>query len=416
MRRNAIIVDPYLGARDFAPAFAARGVSPVAVFSSATPLSSMDWVPEQTEAFCATHFHDRDFESLLATVRAYDPLCIVPANEAAVELADQLVEELTPDLGNTPGTVAARRDKWQQGQALQTAGVPHLRQVCTDDPAVVADWVGTNGLQNAPLVFKPTRSAGTDSVYLVQSGEDWRPHFDRILGAVNRMGVVNEAVLVMEFAEGPEFMVDTYSVHGQHGLVMVSVYGKHNRGNHLGIYDMGETLAPDDPRTVELFEYTKLVADAVGIRNAAGHAEVIRTAAGPRLVEIAGRFSGSCMQIHQRISTGDSQIDRTVRHYVDGDFTPFYEMPRKARTAWLSASGSGTLVSADPMEAVRELPTVRAANLPQAGMWVASTADVWSSIGWVILASGEQAAIEADYARIRELEAQLDFAPERVAS
>lgn len=70
------------------------------------------------------------------------------------------------------------------------------------------------------------------------------------------------------------------------------------RGNRLGIYDMGDTLDPADPRTATLYAYAAQVADAVGIRNASGHAEVILTSEGPRLVEIAGRFSGGCMQFH----------------------------------------------------------------------------------------------------------------------
>jgi biotin carboxylase len=410
MERNAILVDPYLGAADFATAFAARGVTPVAVFSTPEPLAGMSW---ETDRFPAVHFYDGDFEALVSTAKGYDPVCIVPGNEAGVEMAERLVQVLTPQLGNAPGAAGAQRDKWQQHLALRRAGVPQLRQIGTDDPAVVADWIARSGLADTPLVLKPTKSAGTDSVYLVGPGEDWRAPFDAILGVVNQMGIVNDMVLVMEFADGPEFMVDTYSAGGRHGLVMVSVYGKHNRGNRLGIYDLGETLAPDDPRTAELFKYTTLVADAVGIRNAAGHAEVILTAAGPRLVEIAARFSGSCMQIHQRISTGDSQLDRAVRHYLDDDFVAGYQMPRKARTMWLSAHSAGMLASTQALETLIDLPTVRRSDLPRPGTWVADTVDIGSSLGWVILASDDQAALEADYTRIRELEAGLVFTPRR---
>ncbi|SRR6266487_1062284 len=409
MQANAIIVDPYLGASDFATAFAARNVTPMAVFSTARPLDSMAWAPE---LWANVLFYDGDFEALAATVKSYDPLGIVPGNEAGVELAGELTETLMPALANVPGMAPAQRDKGRQYEALAAAGVPHLRNICSSDAAEVTDWIADSCLSDKALVVKPPKSAGTDSVHLIRPGANWRPCFDAILGEVNLMGVLNEAVMVMEYAEGPEFMVDTYSVNGRHGLAMVSIYGKHNRGDRLGIYDMGETLHPADPRTAELFAYTTRVADAVGIRNASGHTEVILASEGPRLVEIAARFSGSCMQIHQQISTGDCQIDRAVRHYLDGAYEPYYRMVTPARTAWLSAHSAGRLADTDALETVRDLPTFARAKLPQPGTLVASTVDIDTSLGWVILASDDQAAIEADYARIRELEAQLVFTPE----
>lgn len=413
--RYAVIVDPYRGATDYVTAFAERGVAPVAVFSTPAPLSCMNWDSERLDMFAAAHWYHSDFGRLASTVAAYDPVCVVAGNECGVEFTDRLAQLCTPDKANAPGKAVLQRDKARQGEALRLAGVPHLRQICTPNPDEIATWIQENGLQNEPLVFKPVKSSGTDNVYLIQPGEDWRPIFRAIIGAVNRMGVTNEDVLVMEFAEGPEFMVDTHSVDGRHGLVMVSVYGKHNRDNHLGIYEMGETLAPDDPRTIELFEYIKRVLDAVGIRNTSAHAEVILTASGPRLVEVGARFSGSCMQVHQRISTGDSQIERTVRHAVDGTFVPYYEMIAKARTTWLSAREAGVLTNSHILEAVRDLPTARAMNLPAAGTTVPSTSDVFTLIGWVILADDSQDAIDADYARIRELEAALRFEPDQHA-
>lgn len=409
MQANAIIVDPYLGASSFAMAFAARDVTPVAVFSTAQPLDSMSWAPE---LWASAHFYDGDIEALAATLKGYDPVCIVPGNEAGVEMAGELTEMLLPALANVPGMTPAQRDKGRQYEALAKAGVPHLRSICSSDPDEVTQWIADSGLSGRALVVKPPKSAGTDSVHLIQPGGNWRRCFDAILGQVNQMGVVNESVMVMEFAEGPEFMVDLYSVNGHHGLTMVSIYGKHNRGERLGIYDMGETLDPGDPRTAELYTYTSQVADAVGIRNASAHGEVILTSEGPRLVEIASRFSGSCMQIHQQISTGDSQIDRTVRHYLDGAYEPFYKMVSPTRTAWLSAHSSGRLSDIEVLETVRDLPTFAQADLPRPGTVVASTVDIDSSLGWVILASEDQAAIAADYARIRELEAQLVFTPE----
>lgn len=409
MQANAIIVDPYAMASRFATAFAARNVRPVAVFSTARLLDWGTWTPD---LWASVHFHTGDIEALAATVKCYDPVCIVPGNEAGVELAAELTERLLPALANVPGMAPAQRDKGLQHKALAEAGVPHLRNICSSDPAEVANWIAESGLSGRALVVKPPKSAGTDNVYLIRPGASWRPCFDAILGKVNQMGVVNESVMVMEFAEGPEFMVDLYSVDGRHGLTMVSSYRKYSRGNRLGIYDMGDTLDPADQRTAELHGYAAQVADAVGIRNASAHGEVILTPQGPRLVEIGSRFSGGCMQVHQQISTGDSQIDRAVRHYLDGAYEPCYRMVSPTRTVWLSAHSAGRLADTEMLETVRGLPTFVQADLPQPGTVVDRTVDVDSRLGWVVLASDDWASIDADYARIRELEAQLVFTPQ----
>ncbi len=408
MDQFAIIVDPYLGASLFATELAKRGVTPIAVFSTRAPLDSMAF---SAELFGEVHYSEGDIDKLTGVVKDYEPICIVPGNEAGVELAGELTERLLPTQANVPGMSRAQRDKGHQYKALEAAGVPRLRSICSADERETAEWIATSGLGDHKLVVKPPKSAGTDSVFLVPKGGDWRGPFREILGQVNQMGVLNEDVVVMEFAEGPEFMVDTYSADGRHGLVMVSVYGKHNRGNRLGIYDTGETIDHRDPRTAVLFDYTVGILDAVGIRNASAHTEVILTESGPRLVETGSRFSGSCMQLHQQVSTGDCQIGRAVRHYLDGDFTAHYEMITPARTAWLSAHSSGKLANADTLAAIRDLPTFADARLPETGIEVTSTVDIDSSIGWVIQASQDPAAIEADYAKIRELEAALEFVP-----
>lgn len=94
---------------------------------------------------------------------------------------------------------------------------------------------------------------------------------------------------------------------------------------------------------------------------------MILTSEGPRLVEIAGRFSGGCMQYHQQISTGDSQIDRAVRHYLDGAYEPFYRMVSSARTVWLSAHSGGRIADTQALETGSRPADVRSGRSAAAG-------------------------------------------------
>ncbi|HZB47586.1 MAG TPA: ATP-grasp domain-containing protein [Mycobacteriales bacterium] len=411
MDRPAIVVDPYSAAREYGPAFRARGVPTVAVLSTPAPLPAFAaaWHPED---FDRTVCFDGDLDRLAARLAAERPVCVVPGIESGVELAEALGERLRPGEGNTPGSTAARRDKWRMAQAVRAAGVPALRQVCTDDPAQVADWLAETGLAGARLVVKPPKSGGTEDVHVVAAGADWRPYFDRLLGAPNRFGARNAAVLVQEFAAGTEYVVDTYSVAGRLGIAQVCRYAKRACGDRLGIYQSTEVVPPDHPHVPVLADYVRRVADAVGLRNGCGHAEVMLTPDGPRLVEIAARLAGNPLPLTCRLATGDSQVDRTLRHRLDGTFTPDYRLERHARIVCLSAARAGRLENAELLAAAAGLGTAQAVHLPHhTGEVVPATTDLFTSLGWVVLADPDQTAVAADHDRLRELERQLVISP-----
>lgn len=409
MDRCAIIIDGYhiqLGDnRGYASAFRARGVAPVVIMSTPQPVPKYVrksiWFPDDFEA---VHFYDGDFEKLLELVRGYDPVCIVAGNENGVELTAALVEVLMPEFGNVPGSAAAQRDKGEMARALERGGVPGPKTISTADAGEVTEWIRANKLTDQPLIVKPPKSAGTEEVHLVPPGGAWQGFFEKILGTTNGFGIVNDTVIVQEYLRGTEYIVDLYSVDGRHGLVDTCVYTKHDRGPRIGIYDTADFLPPEDPVVSELADYVRLAADALGIRNGCTHAEVIMTANGPRLVELAARYSGSCMMLSGLLATGDNQIERTVRHALDGVFEPGFRLAQPTRTAWLCAENAGAVRETKILAEISTLPTVHATSIPTDGQVVPQTRDIATSLGWIIQSATSWEAIDADYGRIRELE------------
>jgi hypothetical protein len=411
MRRHAIIVDPVSTGQEYAAAFRDAGVEPVAVLSTPEPAESFraSWHPEN---FAAVHALGRDVATLADTLRGYAPICVVPGAETGVELSDALVEHLLPGTGNVPGLSAARRDKWRMALALREAGVAHLRQTCTGDPAEVAAWVAEAGLDAQPLVFKPPKSMGTDNVHVVPPGTDWRPAFAEIIGHVNKAGLVNERVLVEEFAPGAEYLVDTYSVDGRHGLVDVCRYTKIGRGDRIGIYDRVDFLDHDHPDVLALWPYTRQVLDAVGIRNGCGHSEVVLTPTGPRLLEVAARPAGGGHQLISELATGDNHILRTVAHRARSEFRPGYRLVQYVRGVFISAPRAGVWRNAEVFAEVESLKTYHAKNFPHGtGDRVPATDDLFTFLAWVILVGPDEDALDGDYRQIKEWERQIVIDP-----
>jgi biotin carboxylase len=397
---------------EYPAAFRTAGVEPVAVLTTAqmSEACSAGWHPEEFEH---VHVADRlDFARLVKEIDAYRPLCVIAGSETGVELADALAEAVLPGSGNVTALSSARRDKWAMAGALRRAGIPHLQQLGSDDAEEVAGWLAERGLNGAPLVLKPTRSAGTDDVHLVPSGGDWRAVFEQILGRVNKLGIRNHTVLVSELAEGVELLVDTYSVDGRHGLVDVCRYDKARRGGRIGIYERVDFLTPDDPHVTAVWGYTQQVLDAVGIRNGCGHAEVMLTDDGPRLIEVAARPAGGGHQMISKLATGDNHIERTVRHRAFGEFRPSYQLVSYLSGVFISSPAPGIWRNAEVFAGVDALSTFHAKHFPAGtGDHVEATDDIFTFLAWVILTGHDKAAVDADYARVKEMERQIRVDP-----
>ena len=414
-RALVAIVDPYSSGHGFAPAFRNAGVNAIAIRTafSLPAIASATWEPG--------HFaHVLDgcapFERLVDMVQALGPVGVVPGTDSGIELAEALTDRLFPGTGNDPALAPARRDKWETYRALVAADVPRLEQVCAADASEVDAWLDATGLHGAPLVLKPPRSAGADSVYIVRPGQDWRPVFDSLLGDVNKMGLRNEGVLVQEFADGVEYAVDTYSVGGRHTLALVCRYRKREVGDRLGIYEAVEFLPADNPQINSLFHYVRRVLGAVGLANGAAHVEVMETPRGLRLIEVNCRIAGGRQQVLQRVATGDSQIDRHVRHVAHGGFGPdVYRLRKHLTLIYLSSPAAGVWHNAELLAEAEALPTHHSTHVAwRTGDRVPQTLDIFSSLGQIVLAGSSAAAVEADVVAVRAIEARFDVRPQGV--
>jgi biotin carboxylase len=412
MTKHAVVVDPMSTGRDYPAVFAASGVEVVAVLSEPPERMPAPFAPSWSpELFQHVLINDGDLPVLAAKVKAFDPVCVIAGAECGVELADALVELVLPGTGHVPSLAAARRDKWTMAQAVADAGVPHIRQLGSSSPAEIEAWLRAEGLASSKLVLKPPKSGGTDDVHVVLPDEDWRRWFDRILGKINLNGLRNDAVMVMEYASGPEYMVDSYSVDGKHGLVDVCRYVKVQRGDRIGIYDLVDFASPDDDDVQEVWAYAQRVLDAVGIRNGCGHTEVIMTASGPVLVEIGARPAGGGHQMITELATGTNQLIRTVEHRVHGRFTPVTPLRQFVCSVVLMAPRPGRWLNPSLFDSVDGLGTFHMKHFYYgSGDLVPEATSLDSMIGWVVLTADDHDAMMADYRRVKALESGMDIA------
>jgi hypothetical protein len=176
------------------------------------------------------------------------------------------------------------------------------------------------------------------------------------------------------------------------------------------VYDYEEPLPADDPVARELVSYTFKVLDALEIRNAAAHSEVMLTASGPVLVECGARLGGSQSPDIVSRCLGMNQVELTALAMArPAEFTRLagtpYQLRERVRYVQLITPKDGIAPSDAALAPVRALPSFADAVLVwRGGTFVPRTIDLATSPGYVYLISDDQAQIEADYKELRQLE------------
>jgi biotin carboxylase len=405
MSRPVVIVDPLSSGIELAPTFKARGIPAIAV-----TLKTEEW-PEfgskmQASDFVAVIPDQPGIEDL---IKKYDPIAIIPGTEEGIPLAERLTEMLTPHFANDPKKSLHRSHKSLMQQALHEAGVPALKTLHTSSVARAEAWIIENDLENAPLILKPAMSSGSEMVFHISAGDEWKHAFHQILNEPSVLtGKKNETVVIQEQAIGTEYAVGTISANGKHHLVHLIKYTKISGGGRKTVYDHVEFVPYDKNILGDLFEYTQKSLDALGVRWGATHTEIMMTEKGPRLIESSARMIGGPVVGFARAATGSSQADKLVEIYIDGDvLQKDYIFKKTVVPVFLKAVNAGTISNIEVFNAASELPTLLFKYIwVENGQHVPQTIDYLTAIG-IIALSGNRDAIFSDYEKIRAMESKL---------
>ena len=409
----AVIVDPYSSGALLAPAFARRGIRPIAVLTAARPpdVYASSYRPPD---FAEVLVYDGDIDDLTRRVAALGPRCVLAGCESGVELTEVLAPAVVPDVANVAALAGARRHKGEMAAAVARAGYRTIPQICATEADQVARWIDEAGLAGRDLVIKPPKSASTDGVTFVAGGRGWREMFEGAIGGTNRLGLVNDALVVQQHVEGTEYVVDTFSHDGVHTVADVCQYSKLRNGPYMAVYDALEWMDPNAPVVADLVAYTSGVLDSVGMRFGAAHVEVMDTEDGPVLIELGARAHGGGQPKFCLLATNDSQIERTAR-YFDGerDIPVSYQLAQQMLAVFHLAHAAGRVADTDGLERIRQLATYCDSTHNFAvGDDIEMTKDAFGSLalGFVVLSGHDRDQIWRDYARIRAIEAEM-FVP-----
>jgi len=284
----AVVVDPYSSGKYLLPEFQRRQMPMVGIRSSLD--LAQFWLDQYNETYFVKSIDFTSMDQVLKELSEFDVVMVVPGSEPGVLLAEDLIASFGLR-GNDAATKNWRRDKSAMQERIRECGIRATEQLQSGSVAEILQWC--NGRNKWPVILKPPMSGGTDGVYWCHNEADVQDAFKKTHGIRNVNGVMNENLLVQEYLDGTEYIIDCVSYEGKHVLSGIWVYSKKKDSERKCImYDYAKLLPSTGELQDQLVDYTFKCLTALGISFGPSHTEVMMVADGPCLIETGARMHG----------------------------------------------------------------------------------------------------------------------------
>lgn len=246
-----------------------------------------------------------DADLMIAAARELDerdPIDGVLCWDEARIIATARIAEALGLPGGDPDVVMACRDKHLSRQRLAAGGVAQPLSFLVDslDQALAA--AAEIGY---PVVLKPRGIAASLGVVLAHDEAELREHFAfaRDTTVPGALVYDDHAVLVEEYADGPEISIDSAVFHGRVRPICLAhkELGYPPYFEEVGHFVDGADPMLSDPALIAALERAHA---ALGFTDGMTHAEYRLTPSGPKLIEVNARIGGDLIPYLGMRATG----------------------------------------------------------------------------------------------------------------
>lgn len=321
-KKLCVIVDGYSTARQYAPLLNQKDYECLHIQSS-TYLPSFITCEMNSDDYCDTYIHKEcDINGTLQWIVSHgQPEFIIAGSDTATELCDRLSDALKLALRNPLISSNARRDKFEMGECIKRCGLKGIKQFKAQNLEQVKSWIRKEDIE-FPIIVKPLKSGSGEGFRHCQNLGQIEAAFLELLGQNDLFNQINYDLLVQEYLEGDEYVINTVSCAGQHLVSEFGLYKKKINENGNSIYQSLQFLPRNFEKSAVLKKYAFSVLDALDIHYGPSHMEVMLTKKGPILIEVGARPMGNDLdrKIMQQ-GYGHTQIDLSISAYTSpGDW------------------------------------------------------------------------------------------------
>ena len=406
--KTIVIVDPFLSGKIVAIEANKRGYNCIGIQSS-TKLPSFMTRTLVIENFSEYIVFESDIE-LFNRLSKYDISFAMPGSETGIELTDR-INSILGLRGNDPKTSHLRRNKYFMHQKLQEIGLPIIKQTMVNNFKSALTFINSNDIQY-PVVLKPLNSAGSDGFNLCHNELNLEEKFNELIRSKNIFNIENSNILIQEFIQHDEYVVNSVSLNGVHHLTDVWKYKKEYSKTGKVLYDYQILVDQHtDSQILEIVKYAHSALSQLRIQNGPSHAEVFLTPNGPRLVEVGARLQGGINPRVLNEALGYNQLDATLDIFVE-NLSVFDILPSsynlKTNVMWIdmiAREKAKILKASSFVEAVENIPISKYISIHfNDNEVVEKTNDLSSSPGELYLIHEDMSVILNYYKMYKEIE------------
>lgn len=295
-QQYAAIIECASNGRFYIPEARKRGLLPLVIYPK-LPLDSKDTQYGEVRAHVRDYLDEtipvidapEDFDELMTLLKPYPIACVLAGSEFGVPMADELSKRLGLP-GNDPKKTSLKLEKPAMQAALKEAGLRYIRgRTITSVQDGLDFWKELNVER---VVIKPPAGAGTVGLHFCKTHEELAYHLESLFSERDLYGRTVNEVLMQEYINGTEYIVNTVSCAGIHRITDLWMYNKVAVGSEGNAYDYVRLMTHLEPGHKELIEYAYAALDALGYEYGPGHGEFMIDQYGPVLIEIGARPMG----------------------------------------------------------------------------------------------------------------------------
>jgi len=243
--------------------------------------------------------------------------------------------------------------------------------------------------------------------------------FHTEIGSKSFFGEQIGELLIQEFLQGKEYVIDSASRDGVHKVVMVW-HEDIRPGNGIDFLYLGFiVMDPNDEKTKKIIDYANKVLDATGLQNGAADMEVIwlEDEGTPCVVDLNARWTALMWHDGLALSkatVGNDQITATINAYLDADafkqMLPVPSLKQHGAFVFTENQLTGILTDIPGLAVAKKMPSyfgmfnIRAFK----GKMIHGPSTSSSPLK-ILLAHKERGVVDADYARIIDMEKSGTF-------
>lgn len=234
------------------------------------------------------------YEETLEIVKKISPIIILAGSDKAIEWATRLAYDLSLP-SNNPRNLPYMRNKFKMQQIISEYGLRSIKSKLIHTFQEALDFYHI--LDNEYVVVKPVNGNATIGVCICKNETELRNAIEFNLSiATGSKFHITPSILVQEYIDGTEYVVNSASCRGKHIILSTMEYDKILIPGRGKIYNYVKIVSPSEEKIKQVINYALLVLDVIGLEFGPSHIELIVDKHGPVLVETNCRPCGGMMR------------------------------------------------------------------------------------------------------------------------